>query len=62
MNEQWGPCKNCKWWQIEPTAPVVNRTLGMCTDEDLIAFRLLVSGDSGCIHFMAGEPAGPGID
>ena len=56
MTEQWGLCKNCKWWQIEPDARIADTTLGSCIDEDLVAFRLLVSGNSGCIHFMAGMP------
>jgi len=29
----------------------------MCIDEDLQAFRLLVSGNSGCNRFMEGTPA-----
>jgi len=57
MNEDWGLCKDCKWWQIEPDAAVAERTLGMCIDEDLQPFQLLVSGNSGCNHFMEGEPA-----
>lgn len=54
---EWGPCKGCKWWQIEPGARVADTTRGLCIDEDLQPFRLLVSGNSGCNHFMAGEPA-----
>jgi len=57
MNEQWGLCKDCRWWQLEPEAPVADRTTGLCIDEDLQPFQLLVSGDSGCNHFMEGEPA-----
>jgi hypothetical protein len=57
MAEDWGLCMDCRWWQIEPEGKVEQRTLGLCIDEDLQPFRLLVSGDSGCNHFMAGEPA-----
>lgn len=57
MNEDWGLCKDCKWWQIEPDAAVADETMGLCIDEDLQPFKLLVSGNSGCNHFMAGEPA-----
>jgi hypothetical protein len=57
MNETWGLCKDCKWWQIEPDAKVKDQTLGMCIDEDLQEFRLLVSGNSGCNRFMEGTPA-----
>lgn len=54
---EWGLCKDCKWWQIEPHAHVTNVTLGLCIDEDLQEFQLRVSGDSGCNRFMPGEPA-----
>jgi hypothetical protein len=57
MSNEWGLCKDCKWWQIEPNAKVANRTTGQCIDEDLQPLQLLVSGDSGCNHFMEGEPA-----
>ena len=54
---QWGLCKDCKWWQIEPEAGVENLTLGLCIDEDLQRFRLRVSGNSGCSRFLPGKPA-----
>jgi hypothetical protein len=53
----WGLCKDCKWWQIEPDATIGNLTLGLCIDEKLQPFLLRVSGISGCNRFMAGEPA-----
>ncbi|HYV38643.1 MAG TPA: hypothetical protein VE988_23365 [Gemmataceae bacterium] len=57
MEKQWGLCKDCKWWQIEPQAHAVDNTTGLCIDEDLQPFQLLVSGSSGCNRFMEGEPA-----
>ena len=54
---EWGLCKDCKWWQIEPKAAIENLTLGLCIDEDLQPYRLRVSGNSGCNHFMPGKPA-----
>jgi hypothetical protein len=57
MKKNWGVCKNCKWWQIEPDASVANTTTGLCIDEDMQPFKLLVSGNSGCNHFKDGEPA-----
>ena len=57
MSKQWGPCKDCKWWQIEPAASVENNTMGLCIDEDLQEFKLRVSGNSGCNRFMEGKPA-----
>jgi hypothetical protein len=57
MADDWGLCMDCRWWQIEPDVKIEQHTLGLCIDEDLQPFRLRVSGDSGCNHFMAGEPA-----
>ncbi len=53
----WGLCKDCKWWQIEPKAAVANLTMGLCIEEKLQRFRLRVSGISGCNRFMPGKPA-----
>ena len=55
--EQWGLCKDCKWWQIEPNDTVSDQTIGYCIDEELQPFRLSVSGNSGCNRFMPGTPA-----
>jgi hypothetical protein len=57
MNEDWGLCRDCKWWQIEPDAGVKSTTLGLCIDEDLRRFDLGVSGYSGCNRFIADESA-----
>jgi hypothetical protein len=56
-DHDWGLCKDCKWWQIEPDATIGNLTLGLCIDEILQPFLLRVSGISGCNRFMPGEPA-----
>ncbi len=55
--EDWGLCKDCKWWQIEPEADVADRTMGLCIDEGLQPYRLRVSGNSGCNRFLAGDAA-----
>ena len=39
MKENWGLCKKCKWWQIEPEASIADRTTGLCIDEDLQRFK-----------------------
>ena len=57
MSKQWGLCKDCKWWQVEPDATIENPTMGLCIDEELQEFRLRVSGNSGCNRFMPGTPA-----
>ncbi len=54
---EWGLCKDCKWWQIEPGATIENLTLGLCVEEKLQPFRLRVSGNSGCNRFLPGKPA-----
>lgn len=56
-DQEWGLCKDCKWWQIEPGASIQNLTMGECIDEDLQEYVLRVSGNSGCNRFMAGKPA-----
>lgn len=55
--KQWGLCKSCKWWQIEPKAAEIENTFGLCIDEDLQSYQLLVSGNSGCNRFSNGNPA-----
>ncbi len=54
---EWGECKDCKWFQIEPDAQAADHTLGLCIEEDLQPFRLRVSGNSGCNRFVPGEVA-----
>jgi hypothetical protein len=56
-NSNWGKCKDCKWWQIEPGAKVSSTTAGLCIEEKLQPFRLRVSGNSGCNRFTEGKPA-----
>jgi hypothetical protein len=56
-SSEWGLCKDCKWWQIEPKSTIHNLTMGLCIDEKLQRFRLRVSGNSGCNRFMKGKPA-----
>jgi hypothetical protein len=53
----WGECKDCKWWQIDPDATIENLTLGLCIEEKLQPFLLRVSGNSGCNRFKPGEVA-----
>ena len=50
---EWGLCKDCKWWQIEPKTAVENLTMGLCIDEQLQPFLLRVSGNSGCNRFTS---------
>lgn len=57
MAQQWGLCKSCKWWQIEPTANIADSTVGFCIDEKLQPFQLSASGNSGCNRQVQGEPA-----
>jgi hypothetical protein len=57
MATQWGLCKECKWWQIEPDASVENPTMGLCIEETLQPYKVRVSGNSGCSLYKEGEPA-----
>ena len=59
MSHDWGLCKDCKWWQIEPGANIAGTTMGLCIDEEIQPFALRVSGNSGCNRFMPGKPAAP---
>ena len=43
----WGLCKDCEWWQIDPGANIADTTMGVCTEAALQPFRLRVSGTSG---------------
>jgi len=54
---EWGLCKDCKWWQIEPDASIANNTMGLCIEEALQRLQLRVSGNSGCNRFTSGKPA-----
>ncbi len=56
-SEQWGLCKSCKWWQIEPAAHAGDHTVGVCIEETLQHLRLRIAGNGGCNLFLAGEPA-----
>ena len=52
----WGMCKDCQWWQMDPEANVANTTMGVCIEDALQPFRLRVSGNSGCHHYTPGQP------
>ena len=52
----WGLCKECQWWQIDPEASITNTTMGLCIEAALQPFRLRVSGNSGCHHHTPGQP------
>jgi hypothetical protein len=52
----WGMCRDCQWWQIDPGANIANTTMGVCIEDALQPFRLRVSGNSGCTHYTPGEP------
>ena len=54
---EWGLCKECKWWQIEPRASVSSRTVGVCIEESMQKFRLRIAGNGGCTMFKEGKPA-----
>jgi hypothetical protein len=57
QDQEWGLCKDCKWWQIEPDASVADRTMGLCIEESLQEYKVRISGNGGCTLFMPGKPA-----
>lgn len=57
MSDNWGLCRDCKWWQVEPDAAIEDVTMGLCIDEELQPYLVRVSGNSGCNRFMEGTPA-----
>ncbi len=56
-HDQWGLCKDCKWWQVEPDAKISGHSVGVCIEESLQEYRLRISGNGGCTMFLAGTPA-----
>ena len=52
----WGLCRECKWWQIDPDATVSDHTVGVCIEESLHDFRLRIAGNGGCTMFVKGTP------
>lgn len=54
-HEDWGLCKDCKWWQIEPDADMItDETLGLCIERELKPYQVRVSAQSGCNRFEPG--------
>jgi hypothetical protein len=56
MNDNWGLCRACRWWQIEPDAAINEKTIGRCVEEHLVELQLSVMGHCGCSHFVEGRP------
>ena len=45
-DSEWGKCKDCKWFQIEPNAKAANNTMGLiphqrriCSSSDFARLR-----------------------
>ncbi len=55
--KDWGLCKDCKWWQIEPKAAIMGTTAGLCIEEQIQPINLRITGNGGCNRFMEGKPA-----
>ena len=53
MNDHWGHCKNCKWWDVESTEAAAREPIGYCMEEDLQPFHLRVTSSSGCNCFVS---------
>lgn len=46
-SENWGECKGCKYFEVEPDAKAEDYTMGLCTVPESEPYRLRVSGVSG---------------
>jgi len=57
MNNNWGVCKECKWWQIEPDASIADQTVGYCIEQSLQKYQIRITGNGGCNMFTKGAPA-----
>jgi hypothetical protein len=56
MNDNWGLCKACRWWQLEPEALPRAGTVGFCSEESRLPMLLSVTGTCGCSLFDEGKP------
>jgi hypothetical protein len=56
-SENWGECKGCRYFEVEPDASAQDNTMGLCIVHELEPYRLRVSGTSGCTLFEHGEVA-----
>ncbi len=52
----WGNCRHCQSWQIEPEQVVQTLTIGRCNDDYLKKHTLTVTADCGCSRFVEGQP------
>ena len=56
-NQNWGECKSCQHFAIEPNATPAPNTMGLCIVHDHESQHLRVSGGCGCDLFANGEVA-----
>ena len=52
----WGQCKSCKMWQVEPDAQLSEDTYGLCAAHKLQSYQLRISGGGGCNIYKEGRP------
>lgn len=55
--QNWGECKSCRHFEIEPAATPANNTMGLCIVNDHEPHHLRVSGSCGCDLFANGQAA-----
>ena len=57
-DSEWGPCRDCKWWQIEPDAVIADPDSGIYVDPDRIR-AVSHRGAQFDVRGVATLPAGP---
>ena len=56
-NTNWGECKGCRHFEVEPGAMASAQTMGLCIVHEHELHQLRVSGACGCTQFTQGEVA-----
>ncbi|WP_435020000.1 hypothetical protein TA3x_001591 [Tundrisphaera sp. TA3] len=56
-NQNWGECKSCRHFEIEPAASAAANTMGLCIVHEHEMQHLRVSGSCGCDLHADGQAA-----
>lgn len=56
-NANWGECKGCRHFEVEPGVAAEANTMGLCIVHEHEIHQLRVSGACGCSQFAQGEAA-----
>ena len=56
-NSNWGECKACRHFEVEPGVAPEPNTMGLCIVHEHEVHKLRVSGACGCSQFNEGDAA-----